>query len=286
MRMSYEELKDIELIKCIEEAYISMKRGKCHAKEEKAKERAKRRQKRKKRGEKDYESASDDLEATSEQEEEYFMSRRKLVQERIQARERAKANKKQLRLAKAVGEDVIVSDSNSEEEYEKCDHEYTMRTKGHNTCLSCGLEEKYLTKVSEEGYESRMYLRDTGPDHIVEIRREMREIMSLYTNGTHYYQEEIFDHQTTDIYDEFFDWSEELCQIYNEYKLPVGHRLKKVKRGSPIHCRTKSLCATVLWEKMKSEFPDETLTDFAKKVGVTKPTINNTRKKMRQIDLN
>ena len=30
-------------------------------------------------------------------------------------------------------------DSSSEEEYdEKCDHEYTLRSKGYKTCLSCG----------------------------------------------------------------------------------------------------------------------------------------------------
>ena len=185
-------------------------------------------------------------------------------------------------------------DSSSEEEYEKCDHKYKMRTKGHKTCLSCGLEEKYLTKVSEEGYESRMYLKDAGIDHIAEIREKMRETMSMMIYGPHnsfcpdpeepeYL--EFIDHQMTKLPDEFYEWLEELCQVCNEYKLPDGHLWKKVKRGSPIHCRTRSLCAAVLWEKVKSLYP-MSMAEFAERVGVSKPTIINTCKKMRQIDLN
>ena len=54
---------------------------------------------------------------------------------------------------------------------------------------------------------------------------------------------------------EFYKYSEELCQVCNEYKLPEGHLWKKVKRGSPILCQTRSLCAAVLWEKIKSLYP-------------------------------
>ncbi len=70
-------------------------------------------------------------------------------------------------------------DSSSEEEYEKCDHEYTLRSTGYKTCLSCGLEEKYLRQVPEEGYESRIFIKNTGPDHVVEIRGKMRELMDM-----------------------------------------------------------------------------------------------------------
>ncbi len=84
---------------------------------------------------------------------------------------------------------------------------------------------------------------------------------------------------------ELWDYSEELCEMCNEYKLPVGHIRKKVKRGSPIRYQTRSLCASVLWEKVKSLY-SVSMSEFAKKVGVSKPTIINTCKKMRQIDLN
>ncbi len=84
---------------------------------------------------------------------------------------------------------------------------------------------------------------------------------------------------------EFHEYLEELCQVCKEYKLPEGHLWKKVKRGSPIQCQTRSLCAAVLWEKIKLLYP-MSMAEFAKRVGVSKPTIINTRKKMRQIDLN
>ncbi len=118
--------------------------------------------------------------------------------------------------------------------------------------------------------------------------------MSMVVNGPHNFIcpdsknpkcVELVDHQRTKLPDEFYEWLEELCEICIEYKLPDGHLWKKVKRGSPIHCKTRSLCAAVLWEKVKSLYP-MSMVEFAKRVGVSKPTIINTCKKMRQIDLN
>ncbi len=82
---------------------------------------------------------------------------------------------------------------------------------------------------------------------------------------------------------ELFDYSEELCQVCYDYKLPDGSLWKTVKRGSPIHCQTRSLCAAVLWEKVKLTYP-MTTNEFTKRVGVSKPSITNTCKKMRQKD--
>ena len=43
-------------------------------------------------------------------------------------------------------------DSDSEEEeYEKCDHEYTVRSKGYKTCLTCGLQMEDLAQFVPEG---------------------------------------------------------------------------------------------------------------------------------------
>ncbi len=121
----------LEDIKIIEDAYITMRRGRQHVKKEK--ERSKRRRKRKKqcekRGEKYYESE----ESTSEQEEEYFMARQKIMLDKIPTRAEAIANarKKGKRCVLVKGE--IVSNSGSEEEYEKCDHKYTLKSKGYKT---------------------------------------------------------------------------------------------------------------------------------------------------------
>ena len=82
---------------------------------------------------------------------------------------------------------------------------------------------------------------------------------------------------------ELFDYSKELCQVCYDYKLPDGSLWKTVKRGSPIHCQTHSLCAAVLWEKVKSLYP-MSMDEFTRRVGVSKLTITNTCKKMRQKD--
>ncbi len=160
--------------------------------------------------------------------------------------------------------------------------------------LLVGLETREIRHVPEDGYEDRVFVKDTGLDHVVEIRKKMRELMSMVVNRPHnfIYPDsknrvcvEYIDHQRTELPDEFREHSEELCEICNEYKLPEGHLWKKVKRGSPIRCQTRSLCAAVLWEKVKSLYP-MSMAEFAERVGVTKQTINTMCKKMRQIDLN
>ncbi len=161
------------------------------------------------------------------------------------------------------------SDSELKEPYELCDHEYTIKKHGSRICLTCGLETREIRHVSEESYEYRVFVKNTGPDHVVEIREKMKELMDMVVRSPY----------------EFHEYSEELCQVCNEYKLPEGHLWKKVKRGSPIRCQTRSFCAAVLWEKVKSLYP-MSMAEFAKRVGVSKPTIINRCKKMRQIDLN
>ncbi len=53
--------------------------------------------------------------------------------------------------------DVFTDSSSEEEEYELCDHEYKIRSKGHVTCLSCGLQVMDATLLlPEEGYEDRV----------------------------------------------------------------------------------------------------------------------------------
>ncbi len=48
-----------------------------------------------------------------------------------------------------------------------------------------------------------------------------------------------------------------------------------------VKCNTRSLCAVILWEKVKSLYPEVmALTKFSKKVGVSVPTITKTFKKI------
>ncbi len=51
--------------------------------------------------------------------------------------------------------------------------------------------------------------------------------------------------------------------------------------GMNVKCHMRSLCAAVLWEKVKSLYPEVmTLTEFSKKVGVSVPTIIKILKKI------
>ena len=68
---------------------------------------------------------------------------------------------------------------------------------------------------------------------------------------------------------ELFDHLKELC-------------LKCVDLEKNTKCHRRSLCATILWEKVKSLYPTSmTLTEFSKRVGVSVPTIIKTCKKLK-----
>ncbi len=126
----------------------------------------------------------------------------------------------------------------------------------------------------------------------MEIREKMSELMVLivsrsacyefiYPDGKIRCDSVYIEPSEAGLPRELFDYSKELCQVCYDYKLPDGSLRKTVKRGSPIHCQTRSLCAAVLWEKVKTLYP-MTMDEFTRRVGVSKPSITNTCKKMRQ----
>ena len=68
---------------------------------------------------------------------------------------------------------------------------------------------------------------------------------------------------------ELFDHMTELCTTCMDIE-------KKVK------CHRRSLCATILWKKVKSLYPTSmTLTEFSERVGVSVPTVIKTCKKLK-----
>ncbi len=68
---------------------------------------------------------------------------------------------------------------------------------------------------------------------------------------------------------ELFDHLKELC-------------LKCMDLEKNTKCHRRSLCAAILWEKVKSLYPTSmTLTEFSKRVGVSVPTIIKTCKKLK-----
>ncbi len=77
--------------------------------------------------------------------------------------------------------------------------------------------------------------------------------------------------------DELNDYFKELFDECKKYILP-NDRPKEDGKHRPsfsIKCRTHSLCAAVLWKKVKSLYP-MTITEFSKKCSISKPTIINT----------
>ena len=168
-----------------------------------------------------------------------------------------------------------------------CDHEYTIKSSGWEICVTCGSRLRRILSQDLSSYSDRFFFNNTKKDHVVEIREKMSELMGMIVResrvcrdtGESYYVEP----PEAGLPSELFDYSKELCQVCYDYKLPDDSLWKTVKRGSPIHCQTRSLCAAVLWEKVKSLYP-MSMDEFTRGVGVSKPSIINTCKKMKQID--
>ncbi len=179
---------------------------------------------------------------------------------------------------------------------EICDHEYTIKSSGWEICVTCGLCLRQILFQDLSSYSDRYYFNNSKKDRVVEIREKMSELMGLivrrsacyefiYPDGKIRCDSVYIEPSEAGLPRELFDYSKELCQVCYDYKLPDDSLWKTVKRGSPIHCQTRSLCAAVLWEKVKSLYP-MTMDEFTRRVGVSKPSIINTCKKMRQKDSN
>ena len=132
----------------------------------------------------------------------------------------------------------VFTDSNdSEEEYEFCDHEYTIKSKGHVTCLSCGLSERKASLfVPEEGHENR-------------------SVVYKYKSC------KPSSDELCDVVNEIF---KELIQRLSSLEITVQNSLGKlsktcekymlssdelVRRSFRISARPKSLCATLLYRE-------------------------------------
>ena len=178
----------------------------------------------------------------------------------------------------------------TKEYYEICNHEYTIKHGGSRVCLTSGLEMRDATLFDndfsqETDYDSgRFFLSNRRTDHVVEIRERMRELMSMiirkireckYT-GEIYYTEP----PQAGLPRELWGYSEELCKICNEYLwITFGKKLNEVLPFGVKHAAYVLLCCG------KKLYP-MSMAEFVRRVGVSKPTIINTCKKMRQIDLN
>ena len=169
----------------------------------------------------------------------------------------------------------------------KCQHERTIDRYGWETCIDCYL---CLSKTfynnpynSVAGYNFTEPKKDNG---YLRIGDTMTEIIHSVTREKSWLMVETMDLVTKErsmIRSNTYGWGEplrdgpplELMNHWNELRLKCVELKRKVK------CHVRSLCAAVLWEKVKSSYPDVmTLTEFSKKVGVSVLTIIKILKKI------
>ena len=94
-------------------------------------------------------------------------------------------NKREMAHQKYLGSDFFAKEqerSDSEDYYEKCDHEYTIFSNGSKTCLTCGLEVIEIKNIPEEGYENRVIaqrkVRQTTDGLHIVIRSIFKDLIS------------------------------------------------------------------------------------------------------------
>ncbi len=144
---------------------------------------------------------------------------------------------------------VFTDSSDSKEEYELCDHEYTIKSKGHVACLSCGLSERKASLfVSEEDYVSITIMRDKPPDELYGIANEIFEELIERLSSLEITVENSL---------------EKLSKTCEKYMLSGNKPVREGgrRRSFRISARPKGLCAAL------------NMTEFSKKIGVDRTTI-------------
>ncbi len=165
--------------------------------------------------------------------------------------------------------DAMTTYVNSKKPKKICPHERTFYWHGWRACVECGLcihqvfcqnpysqVAGYITKPKEESFPK---IRKTMIDAINSVTQK-----KIMLNGMLGWDGPLEDGLPF----ELFDHLRELCLKCMDLELN-----KNVK------CHRRSMCAAILWEKVKSLYPDAmTLTEFSEKVGVSVPTIIKSRK--------
>ena len=169
------------------------------------------------------------------------------------------------------------SDSESEseeEEYEKCDHAYTVRSRGFKTCLTCGLEVTDATQFVREEHQNR-----TAP------LRTIRTLEILRVEVEHIFEDLIFklSHPKITIENSLGI----LLRTCERYMIPDDTVMGSGKRSHPfrISARPVSLCASLLWMKVRDLGIAMSMAKFSKRVGVSRSTIIGVNKQLNPVDL-
>ena len=157
---------------------------------------------------------------------------------------------------------------NSKKPEKICKHERTFYWQGWRACVECGL---CIHKVfSQDPYSHVAGHNFAVPkDHFPKIRKTMIDAINSVTQKKIMLNSMLcWDGPLEDgLPSELLDHLKELC-------------LKCMDMN--VKCHMRSLCAVILWEKVKSLYPEVmTLTEFSEKVGVSVPTIIKTCKKLK-----
>ena len=157
---------------------------------------------------------------------------------------------------------------------EICLHARTMKSKGWETCSDCRLR---LSRIFHDNPYSNVagYITKPKEDSLPKIRETMTEAINSVTRKKVWlsYSRYGWDEPLKNgLPPELMDHWNELC-------------LKCMDLEEKVECHKHSLCAAVLWEKVKSSYPGMmTLTEFSEKVDVSMPTIIKTLKKIKEND--
>ena len=152
-----------------------------------------------------------------------------------------------------------------------CKHERTLYYRGWEVCAKCCIN-VHRTLFQDPYSNVAGYITKPKEDSFPKIRETMIEAINSVT------RKKVWLSYSR------YGWDEplknglppELMDHWNELCLKCMDLEEKVK------CHKHSLCAAVLWEKVKSSYPEMmTLTEFSKKVGVSVPTIIRTFKKIK-----
>ncbi len=149
----------------------------------------------------------------------------------------------------------------------KCDHPYTTISGGRKICSTCGLQlEKGRRRVAEEGHEDRAIFKTKKTDlH--------SEIVSIFERLIHR-----LSHPSITA-EKDLGWL--LIEI-KKYILPNDASVEKGKRKHPfrISARPEGLCTAVLWMRVRVLDLPMSMTEFSKRIGVSRPTMIGASKQL------
>ncbi len=159
----------------------------------------------------------------------------------------------------------------------KCQHKRTFYWQGWRACVECGL---CIHKVfSQNPYSNVAGYNFSVPkeERFPKIESIMIEMINSITREKSWIMIETMNLVTREkswIKSSRYGWDEPLK---NGLPLELMDHWKELClkcMDMNVKCHMRSLCAVILWEKVKSLYPKVmTLTEFSEKVGVSVPTI-------------